>query len=144
MIEGEMKSYRKEISIHIPTHRGFVNITNQIEQCVRESGISEGFVLINSRHVTSSVFVDDDEEGLFQHYETWLEKVAPVLTADDYSDEVIGDDIIDAHMKRHLMGRETMIALTNGRLDFGQWEQVLYGEFDGGRAKQVLVKIIGD
>lgn len=139
-----MKSYRKEISIHVTAHRGFINITPQVEQCVRESGITEGMVLINSRHVTSSVFVDDDEKGLFQHYEIWLEKVAPVLTSGDYSDEVIGEDIIDAHMKRHLMGREAVVAITNGRLDFGQWEQILYGEFDGGRPKQVLVKIIGD
>jgi len=95
-------------------------------------------------HVTSSVFVDDVEEGLFRHYEGWLEKVAPVLSADEFSDEDIGDDIVDAHMKRHVMGREAMIAITQGRLDFGQWEQILYGEFDGGRTKRVLVKIIGD
>ncbi|SRR4030095_8455450 len=139
-----MKNYRKEVSLQVPTHRGFMNITHQIETCVRESGITEGFVLVNSRHVTSSVFVDDDEEGLFRHYEQWLEKIAPVLSAGDYSDEVIGEDIIDSHMKRHVMGREVTVAITNGRLDFGQWEQIIYGEFDGGRAKQVLVKIIGE
>ena len=139
-----MKNYRREVSLQVPTHRGFVNITSQIETCVRESGITEGFVLVNSRHVTSSVFVDDDEEGLFRHYEEWLEKIAPVLSAGDYSEEVIGEDIIDSHMKRHVMGREVTVAITNGRLDFGQWEQIIYGEFDGGRAKQVLVKIIGE
>jgi secondary thiamine-phosphate synthase enzyme len=95
-------------------------------------------------HTTSSVYIDDDEEGLHQFYEQWLEKVAPVLSPGDYSDEIIGEDIVDAHMKRHIMGREVMIAITNGRLDFGQWEQVIYGEFDGGRTKRVLVKIIGE
>ena len=139
-----MKSYRKEVTLNIPTHRGFLNITSQVEECLRESGITEGLVLVNSMHVTSSVFVDDDEEGLFRHYETWLENVAPVLSAGEYSDEVIGEDIIDSHMKRHVMGREAMVAITKGRLDLGQWEQLIYGEFDGGRPKRVLVKIIGD
>ena len=139
-----MKSYRREVSLQVPTRRGFMNITPNILECVRESGISEGLVLINSMHVTSSVFVDDDEEGLFRHYEGWLEKVAPVLSAGEYSDEDIGDDIVDAHMKRHVMGREVTIGVTQGRLDFGQWEQIIYGEFDGGRTKRVLVKILGD
>jgi len=139
-----MKSYRKEVSLHVPTHRGFINITSQVEECLRDSGITEGLVLINSMHVTSSVFVDDDEDGLYRHYEIWLEKVAPVLQAGEYSDEVIGEDIIDSHMKRHVMGREAMLAITQGRLDFGQWEQIIYGEFDGGRPKRVLVKIIGE
>lgn len=139
-----MKSYRKEVSLHIPTHRGFINITPQIEDCLRESGVTEGLMLINSMHVTSSVFVDDDEEGLFRHYEVWLEKVAPVLSAGDYSEEVIGEDIIDSHMKRHMMGREATVAITQGRLDLGQWEQIIYGEFDGERPKRVLVKIIGE
>ncbi|PWT87716.1 MAG: secondary thiamine-phosphate synthase enzyme, partial [Blastocatellia bacterium] len=101
-----MKNYRKEITLHVPSQRGFLVITQQVRDCVRESGITEGIVLINSMHVTSSVFVDDEEQGLFRHYETWLEKVAPVLEAGEYSDEVIGEDIIDAHMKRHVMGRE--------------------------------------
>jgi secondary thiamine-phosphate synthase enzyme len=139
-----MKSYRKEVTLHVSTLRGFINITPQIAECVRESGIQEGFVLINSMHTTSSVFIDDEEEGLLRHFEPWLEKLAPVLEAGDYSDEVIGEDIVDAHMKRQIMGREVMVAITNGRLDFGQWEQIIYGEFDGGRTKRVLVKIIGD
>lgn len=139
-----MKSYRKEVLLNVPTRRGFINITPKIEECLRESGIAEGLVLINPMHVTSSVFVDDAEGGLYRHYEKWLEKLAPVLSVGEYSDEVIGEDIIDAHMKRHVMGREAMVAVTKGRLDFGEWEQIIYGEFDGGRAKRVLVKIIGD
>jgi secondary thiamine-phosphate synthase enzyme len=139
-----MKSYRKEILLHIPTRRGFQNITSKVEECLRESGITEGLVLVNSTHVTSAVFVDDEEEGLFRHYETWLEKVAPILIAGEYSEEDIGDDIVDAHMKRHVMGREVVVAVSQGRLDFGQWEQIIYGEFDGGRTKRVLVKMIGD
>ena len=139
-----MKSYRKEILLHIPTRRGFQNITSKVEECLRESGITEGLVLVNSTHVTSAVFVDDEEEGLFRHYETWLEKVAPILIAGEYSEEDIGDDIVDAHMKRHVMGREVVVAVSQGRLDFGQWEQIIYGEFDGGRPKRVLVKMIGD
>ena len=139
-----MKSYRKEIAVQVPGHRGFLNITSKVQDCVRESGVSEGIALVNSMHVTSSIFVDDEEEGLFPLYETWLEKLAPVLNVGEYSDEVIGEDIIDSHMKRHVMGREVTIAITQGRLDFGQWEQIIYGEFDGGRPKRVLVKIIGD
>ena len=139
-----MKTCRKEILLHVPTQRGFVNITPQVAECVRESGVTEGFVLINSMHVTSSIFVDDEEEGLYRHYEVWLEKLFPVLSAADYSDEVIGEDITDAHMKRHLMGREAMVSITRGRLDFGQYEQLIYAEFDGGRPKRVLVKIIGE
>ena len=139
-----MKSYRKEVSLNVSTRRGFLKITPQIDECVRESGIQDGFVLVNSMHTTSSVYIDDEEEGLHKHYEQWLEKLAPVLQPGDYSDEVIGEDIVDAHMKRHIMGREVMVAITNGRLDFGQWEQIMYGEFDGGRTKRVLVKIIGE
>ena len=139
-----MKSYRKEILLHIPTRRGFQNITSKVKECLRESGIAEGLVLVNSTHVTSAVFVDDEEEGLFRHYERWLEKVAPVLIAGEYSEDDIGDDIVDAHMKRHVMGREVVVAVSEGRLDFGQWEQIIYGEFDGGRTKRVLVKMIGD
>jgi secondary thiamine-phosphate synthase enzyme len=138
-----MKSYRKEIAVHLPSHRGFLNITSTVEECIRDSGITEGLVLINSLHVTSSVFVDDDEAGLFRHYEGWLDKVAPVLSIGDYSDEGIGDDIVDSHMKRHVLGREVTVAITSGRLDLGQWEQIIYGEFDGGRPKRVLVKVIG-
>ena len=139
-----MKSYRKEVLLNVTALRGFLNITPQIAECVRESGVSEGYALVNSMHTTSSVYIDDEEEGLHRHYEPWLEKLAPVLQPGDYSDEVIGEDIVDAHMKRHIMGREVMVAITNARLDFGQWEQIMYGEFDGGRTKRVLVKIIGD
>jgi len=139
-----MKSYRKEVSLNVATRRGFLNITPEVSECVRESGINEGLVLVNSMHTTSSVCIDDDEEGLLKLFEPWLEKLAPVLQAGDYSDEVIGEDIVDAHMKRQIMGREVTVAITNGRLDLGQWEQIIYGEFDGGRTKRVLVKIIGD
>ena len=138
-----MKSYRKELSLNVATRRGFLNITPEVEACLRESGVLEGIALINPMHVTSSVFIDDGEVGLHRHYEAWLEKLAPVLSVEEYSDEVIGEDIIDAHMKRHLMGRAAMVAITEGRLDFGQWEQIIYGEFDGGRVKRVLVKIVG-
>ena len=139
-----MKTYRKEVTVEVPERHGFLNITSRINECLNESGITEGFVLINSMHVTSSVFIDDEEEGLYRHYEAWLEKLAPVLSVGEYSDEVIGEDIVDAHMKRHLMGREAMIAVTQGHLDFGTWEQIIYGEFDGQRRKRVLVKIIGE
>ena len=139
-----MKSYRKEVSLNVSTRRGFLNITPQITECLRESGVTEGLVLVNSMHTTSSVFIDDEEEGLLRHFEPWLEKLAPVLEAGEYSDEVIGEDIVDAHMKRQIMGREVTVAISNGRLDFGQWEQIIYGEFDGGRTKRVLVKIIGE
>jgi len=143
-LEGNMKTYRKEISVDLPERQGFLNITSTIKECLSESGITEGFVLINPMHVTSSVFIDDEEEGLYRHYQVWLEKLAPVLSIGEYSDEVIGEDIVDAHMKRHLLGREALVAVTEGRLDFGTWEQIIYGEFDGQRRKRVLVKIIGE
>jgi len=139
-----MKTYRKEIPVELPDRHGFLNITTTVKECIHESGIREGFVLVNPMHVTSSVFIDDEEEGLYRHYQVWLEKLAPVLSVGEYSDEVIGEDIVDAHMKRHLLGREAMVAITEGRLDFGTWEQIIYGEFDGGRRKRVLVKIIGE
>ena len=139
-----MKSYRKEIWLEVPTRRGFVNITRQVEECLRESGVREGLVLVNPMHVTSSVFVDDDEEGLYRHYEAWLERLAPVSRGGEYHDDAIGEDIVDAHMKRQLMGRQVVVAVTAGRLDFGHWEHIFYGEFDGGRRKRVLVKIIGE
>ena len=139
-----MKSYRKELWLDVATRRGFVNITAQVVECLRESGIREGLALVNPMHVTASVFVDDDEEGLYRHYGVWLEKLAPALPVSQYHDDAIGEDIIDAHMKRQLMGRGVMVAVTDGRLDFGQWEHILYGEFDGGRRKRVLVKIIGE
>jgi secondary thiamine-phosphate synthase enzyme len=139
-----MKSYRKEVWLQLPTRRGFVNITPQIQECLRESGVWEGLALVNSMHVTAAVFVDDDEQGLYRYYEMWLERLAPVVPIDPSLEDTIGADIIDAHMKRQLMGREVVVAVTEGRLDFGQWENIFYGEFDGGRRKRVLVKIIGE
>lgn len=139
-----MRSYRKEIWLEVPTRRAFINITHQVEACLRESGIREGLALVNSMHVTAAVFVDDDETGLYRHYEMWLERLAPVVSADPNDEDIIGEDILDAHMKRQLMGREVVVAVTDGRLDFGQWENIFYGEFDGTRKKRVLVKIIGE
>ena len=130
--------------MEVPARRAFVNITPQVEECVRESGVTEGIALINSMHTTAAVFVDDDERGLFRHYETWLEKLAPVVPVNEYHDDAVGEDIIDAHLKRQLLGRGVVVAVTGGRLDFGQWEHIFYGEFDGGRRKRVLVKIIGE
>ena len=139
-----MKSYRKEVWLQVPTRRAFVNITPQILECLRESGVREGLALVNSMHTTAAVFVDDDEQGLYRCYEMWLERLAPVVPIDPSLEDTIGADIIDAHMKRQLMGREVVVAVTEGRLDFGQWENIFYGEFDGGRRKRVLVKIIGE
>jgi secondary thiamine-phosphate synthase enzyme len=138
-----MKSYRKELWLEVPTRRAFINITPQVQECLRESGVREGLALVNSMHVTSAVFIDDDEKGLYRHYETWLEQLAPIVATDPKDEDTIGEDIIDAHMKRQLMGREVVVAVTDGRLDFGHWENIFYGEFDGGRRKRVLVKIIG-
>jgi secondary thiamine-phosphate synthase enzyme len=139
-----MKSYRKELWLEVPTRRAFINITPQVHECVRESGVREGLALVNSMHVTAAVFIDDDESGLYRHYEVWLERLTPVVPTDPNDEDTIGEDIIDAHMKRQLMGREVVVAVTEGRLDFGQWENIFYGEFDGGRKKRVLVKIIGE
>lgn len=139
-----MKSHRKEIWLEAPSRRAFINITSQVQECVRESGINEGLALINSMHVTAAVFIDDDESGLYRHYEVWLERLAPIVHPNPDDDDTIGEDIIDAHMKRQLMGREVTVAVTGGRLDFGPWENIFYGEFDGGRKKRVLVKIIGE
>lgn len=139
-----MKSYRKELWFEIPTRRAFINITSQVEDCLRESGIREGLVLVNAMHITASVFINDDEQGLHQDYEDWLEKLAPHEPISRYRHNRTGEDNGDAHLKRQIMGREVMVALTDGRLDFGRWEQIFYGEFDGRRRKRVLVKIIGD
>ena len=139
-----MKSFRKELWFNIPSRRGFVNITPQVEECLRESGIQEGLVLVNSMHITSSVFINDDESGLHHDYEKWLEKLAPHEPVDGYQHNDTGEDNADAHMKRQIMGREVVVAVTNGQLDFGTWEQIFYGEFDGKRKKRVLVKIIGE
>lgn len=140
---GKMKSYRKELWFEVPSRRGFVNITPQIKECLRESGIKEGFVLCNAMHITASVFINDDESGLHYDYEVWLEKLAPYGPVSQYKHNV-GEDNADAHMKRQIMGREVVVAITDGKLDFGTWEQIFYGEFDGRRRKRVLVKIIGE
>jgi secondary thiamine-phosphate synthase enzyme len=139
-----MKSYRKELWFHIPSRRGFVNITSQVEEAVRESGIEEGMVLVNAMHISASVFINDDEHGLHQDYEKWLEKLAPHEPVDQYRHNDTGEDNADAHMKRQVMGREVLVAITDGNLDFGPWEQIFYGEFDGRRRKRVLVKILGE
>ena len=139
-----MKSYRRELWFNIPSRRAFVNITPQVQECLLESGIKEGLVLVNAMHITASVFVNDDERGLHRDYETWLEKLAPHAPIDQYRHNDTGEDNADAHMKRQVMGREVVAAVTRGELDFGPWEQIFYGEFDGGRKKRVLVKIIGE
>jgi len=139
-----MKSYRKELWFEIPSRRGFVNITGQVEECLAESKIREGLVLVNAMHITASVFINDDEAGLHQDYEKWLEQLAPHEPTSQYRHNRTGEDNADAHMKRQIMGREVVVAVTQGRLDFGPWEQIFYGEFDGRRRKRVLVKIIGD
>ena len=139
-----MKSYRKELWFNIPTRRAFVNITSDVEVCLRDSGVQEGLALVNSMHITSSVFINDDEPGLHQDYEDWLEDLAPHEPLSAYRHNRTGEDNGDAHLKRQIMGREVVVAVTNGRLDFGPWEQIFYGEFDGRRRKRVLVKIIGE
>jgi secondary thiamine-phosphate synthase enzyme len=139
-----MKSYRKELWLHLPTRRGFVNITPQVEECVKASGVKEGIVLVNAMHITASVFINDDESGLHQDYEEWLETLAPHEPTARYRHNRTGEDNGDAHLKRQIMGREVVVAITDGKLDFGPWEQVFYGEFDGRRRKRVLVKIIGE
>jgi secondary thiamine-phosphate synthase enzyme len=138
-----MKSYRKELFFHVSTRRAYINITPKIEDCLRESGIKEGLVLVNAMHITASVFINDDESGLHQDYDEWLERLAPHEPVGQYRHNV-GEDNADAHMKRQVMGREVVVAVTGGRLDFGTWEQIFYGEFDGRRKKRVLVKIIGE
>ena len=138
-----MKSYRKELWFEVPQRRGFINITSQVEQCVKDSGVKEGLVLCNAMHITASVFINDDESGLHQDYEKWLEKLAPHEPVSQYRHNV-GEDNADAHMKRQIMGREVVVAITNSALDFGTWEQIFYGEFDGRRRKRVLIKIIGE
>jgi secondary thiamine-phosphate synthase enzyme len=138
-----MKSYRQELWFNIPTRRGFVNITQKIEESVLRSGIREGLCLVNAMHITASVFINDDEQGLHRDFEGWLEKLAP-YDPSGYEHHRTGEDNGDAHLKRTVMGREVVVAITDGRLDFGPWEQIFYGEFDGGRRKRVLVKIIGD
>jgi len=139
-----VKSYRKELWFEIPSRRGFVNITPQVETCLRESGVQEGLCLVNAMHITASVFVNDDERGLHQDFEKWLEGLAPHEPISRYQHNRTGEDNGDAHLKRTIMGREVVVAVTGGKLDFGPWEQIFYGEFDGRRRKRVLVKIIGE
>ena len=139
-----MKSYRKELYFNVPGRRGFINITPQVEEALRESGIREGLCLVNPMHITASVFINDDESGLHHDYDTWLEKIAPHEPVRQYRHNDTGEDNADAHIKRQVMGREVVVAVTDGRLDFGTWEQIFYGEFDGRRRKRVLVKIIGE
>jgi secondary thiamine-phosphate synthase enzyme len=139
-----MKSYRKELWFNVPARRGFVNITDQVAQCLRESGIREGLAAINAMHITASVFINDDESGLHHDYDAWLEQLAPHEPVSRYRHNDTGEDNADAHLKRQVMGRGVVVAVTEGRLDFGPWEQIFYGEFDGRRRKRVLVKIIGE
>lgn len=139
-----MKSYRKELWFNIPTRRAFINITPDVEQCLFESKIKEGLLLVNAMHITASIFINDDERGLHKDYETWLQHLAPHEPVSQYLHNRTGEDNADAHLKRQIMGRGVTIAITDGQLDFGPWEQVFYGEFDGRRNKRVLVKIIGE
>ena len=138
-----MKSYRKELVINYPKRRGYVNITPKVEQALSESGIKEGLVLVNSMHITSNVFINDDESGLLSDFEVWLEKLAPEKPHNQYRHNGYEDNA-DAHLKRQVMGREVVVAVTNGKLDFGTWEQIFYGEYDGMRDKRLLIKIIGE
>ncbi len=139
-----MKSYRKELYFNVSGRRAFINITPQVEEALRESGIREGLCLVNPMHITASVFINDDESGLHQDYDRVLEKLAPHEPVSQYRHNDTGEDNADAHIKRQIMGREVVVAVTEGKLDFGTWEQIFYGEFDGRRRKRVLVKIIGE
>lgn len=139
-----MKSYRKELWFETPSRIAFINITPDVEDCLRDSGIQEGLALVNAMHITSSVFINDDESGLHRDFESWLEKLAPHEPISQYRHNRTGEDNGDSHLKRQVMGREVVVAITGGHLDFGPWEQIFYGEFDGRRRKRVLVKIIGE
>ena len=141
--DSAMKSYRKELWFDIPSRRGFVNITPDVEACLRASGIQSGLLLCNAMHITASVFINDNESGLHQDFERWLEKLAPEKPYSQYAHNG-AEDNADAHLKRTVMGREVVVAVTDGKLDFGPWEQIFYGEFDGKRRKRILVKIIGE
>jgi secondary thiamine-phosphate synthase enzyme len=139
-----MKTYRHELVFTLPARRGFVNITSKVQDCVRESKVQEGLVLVNSMHISSSIFINDHESGLLEDWERWLEKLAPEKPHSQYRHNDTGEDNADAHLKRTIMGREVVVAITEGKLDFGPWEQIFYGEFDGLRRKRVLVKVIGE
>lgn len=138
-----MKSFRKELTFNLPTRRGYVNISRQVQECINESGVKEGLVLVNAMNITASVFINDDESGLHHDFEMWLENLAPEKPHSQYKHNGYEDNA-DAHLKRQIMGREVVVAITNGKLDFGTWEQIFYGEYDGKRQKRVLVKIIGE
>ncbi len=140
-----MKSRTEYLTFNLPTRMGFENITPKVEEIVRQSGVREGLVLVNAMHITASVFINDDESGLHEDYKKWLEQLAPFdASPKRYQHNRTGEDNADAHMKRQIMGREVVMAITNGKLDFGPWEQIFYGEFDGRRSKRVLVKVIGE
>ena len=139
-----MKSHTEYLTYDVPSRRGFVNITPEVRKIIQKSGIKEGLCLVNAMHITASVFINDNESGLHQDYEEWLEKIAPHEPVSKYEHNKTGEDNADAHLKRQVMGREVVVAITKGHLDFGPWEQIFYGEFDGKRPKRVLVKVIGE
>ena len=139
-----MKSHTEHLTFNVPSRRGFLNITPQVEKALAKSGVREGLVLVNAMHITASVFINDDESGLHHDYEKWLEQVAPHAPTSQYRHNDTGEDNGDAHIKRQIMGREVVVAITDAALDFGPWDQIFYGEFDGRRKKRVLVKIIGE
>lgn len=139
-----MKSLTEHLWFELPQRRGFLNITETVEKLVQKSGVAEGLCLVNAMHITASVFINDAEEGLLHDYEVWLEKLAPHSPTSNYDHNLTGEDNADAHLKRQIMGREVVVGITKGKLDFGPWEQIFYGEFDGRRRKRVLVKIIGE
>jgi secondary thiamine-phosphate synthase enzyme len=139
-----MKSHRKELWFKAPTRRALINITPKVREALAESGVKEGLCLVNAMHITASVFINDDESGLHQDYEAWLEELAPHAPIEQYRHNRTGEDNADAHLKRQIIGREVVVAITDGKLDFGPWEQIFYGEFDGRRRKRVLVKIVGE
>ena len=139
-----MRSFREELWFQTKTRRAFVNITPKVEECLRKSGVKEGLCLVNAMHITASVYINDNESGLLADYEDWLEQLAPHEPTSHYRHNRTGEDNGDAHLKRQVMGREVVVAVTDGRLDFGPWEQIFYGEFDGRRRKRVLVKIVGE
>src|SRR5271165_3736105 len=139
-----MKSYTEHLTMNVPKRMGFVNVTPQVEAAVKKSGVQEGMVLCNAMHITASVFINDNESGLHEDYQRWLEQLAPHAPTGQYLHNRTGEDNADAHLKRQVMGREVVVAVTSGKLDFGPWEQIFYGEFDGRRKKRVLVKIIGE
>jgi len=139
-----MKSYRKELWFDVPKRRAFIHITPHVQECLEESGVREGLVLVNAMHITASVFINDNETGLHEDYERWLEELAPHEPLSRYRHNLTGEDNGDAHLKRQIMGREVVVAVTEGKMDFGPWERIFYGEFDGRRRKRILVKIIGE